>query len=100
VVGRQHQHHRVATELLFALQRSKRDRRCGVAALGLEQVSGVRRIAHAVEHVLGQEEVILVGHDHQITSAAGLTSLDRLLQQRRAPKFHERLREGLARGWP
>jgi len=100
VVGRQHQHHRIATELLFALQCSKRDRRRGVAALGLEQIGGVRRIAHAVEHVLGQEEVILVGHDHQIARAAGLAPLDRLLQQGRAPELHERLREGLARSWP
>jgi hypothetical protein len=100
VIGREHQHHRVAAELALALQGGQRDGGRRVAALGLEQVGGRGRIAHLAQHVLGQELVILVGDDHQVAGAASLPALDRLLQQGGATQRHEGLGQTLPGDWP
>ena len=100
VVGREHQHHGVAAELLDALERRQGDGRPGVAALGFEQQGGVGRIGHLPQHVLGEEQVVLVGHDHQVAGAAGLPALDGLLQQGGAAQLHEGLGKGLPGSGP
>jgi hypothetical protein len=72
----------------------------GVAAPGLEQQRGLGRVGHLAQHVLGEKQVVLVGHDHQVARAAGLAALDGLLEQGGAAKFHEGLGKGLPRRWP
>jgi hypothetical protein len=52
------------------------------------------------QHVLGQELVVFVGDDHQVAGAAGLSALDRLLQQGGAAQRHEGLGQGLTGDGP
>jgi hypothetical protein len=92
--GRERERHRVHG------QRGQRNGRGGIATFGLQQVVHAGGLGHFGDQVLREEQVVLVGDDEHIVSAAGLATGYGLLQRCAAAQLHEGLGISLTRCGP
>ena len=104
MISRQHQHLRIVSVLGLQRQRGYRDRRCGVAAHGLEQKLMLRfiKFRHLAIGILGNKKIVSAGHgDHlAVTGHIGRTAKGFLHQRLAIRQLHKWFGVGMSGNRP